>query len=150
VRKIDVPRGWELHLLLKDHYGIGKHKSLTNNESFAKVCQDGDLDIVRAMVERTQVDLEARDDIGWTPLLWAAYNGHLAVVQYLCEQGADKDARDGIGWAPLHWAAYKGHLPVVQYLCEQGADKEARNNNGETALDLATRKVHLPVVVYLR
>ena len=57
VREIDVPRGWELHLLLKDHYGIGKHKSLTNNESFAKVCQDGDLDIVRAMVERTQVTL---------------------------------------------------------------------------------------------
>ena len=41
------------------------------------------LDIVRAMVERTQVDLEARDDDGRTPLLWAAMKGHLPVVQYL-------------------------------------------------------------------
>ena len=56
VRKIDVPRGWELHSFLKDHYGKDKHKSLTHSESFAKVCREGDLDIVRAMVERTQVD----------------------------------------------------------------------------------------------
>ena len=40
VRKIDVPRGWELHLLLKDYHGKDKHKSLTHNESFALVCRE--------------------------------------------------------------------------------------------------------------
>ena len=35
VRKIDVPRDWELHLFFKDHYGKNKHKSLTHDESFA-------------------------------------------------------------------------------------------------------------------
>ncbi len=49
-----MPRGWELHLLLKDHYGKDKHKSLSHNESFGKVCEKGDLDIVRGIVERTQ------------------------------------------------------------------------------------------------
>jgi hypothetical protein len=34
--------------------------------------QDGDLDIVRAMVVRTQVDLEVRNDNSSTPLLGAA------------------------------------------------------------------------------
>jgi len=42
------------------------------------------------------------------------------VVQYLCEQGADKEARDRWGRTPLLWAAEKGHPPVVQYLWEQG------------------------------
>ncbi len=28
-------------------------------------------------------DKEARNDIGGTPLLWAAFNGHLSVVPYL-------------------------------------------------------------------
>ena len=42
--------------------------------------------------------------------------GHLSVVQYLCEQGADKEASSHIGFTPLHWAAREGHLPVVQYL----------------------------------
>ena len=78
VRKIDVPRDWELHLFLKDHYGKDKHKSLDHSESFAKVCRVGDLDIVRAMVERTQVDLETGDYYsGRTPLYMAAGKGHL-------------------------------------------------------------------------
>ena len=89
-RQIDVPRNWELHITQKDHYGKGKHMSLTYNESFAKVCEDGNLDIVKATAERTQMELEARDYRGRTPLHWAADNGHLLVVQYLCEQGATR------------------------------------------------------------
>ena len=65
--------------------------------------------------------------------------GHLSVVQYLCEQGADKEARDNVGLTPLHSAASNGQLPVVQYLCEQGADKRARNGIGWTPLDMAVR-----------
>ena len=149
VRSIDVPRDWELHLFFKDHYGKDKHKSLTHDESFAKVCKDGHLDIVRAMVERTQVDLEARDDSDRTPLHIAALKGHLPVVQYLCEQGADKEARSDGGRTPLHLAAYHGRLPVVQYLCEQGADKDARDYFDMTPLLWAARFGHLLVVQYL-
>ena len=76
------------------------------------------------MVERTQVDLEAMDKSGWTPLHYAAYRGHLPVVQYLCEQGADKEARNRYEMTPLHGAEPRGHLPVVQYLREQGADEQ--------------------------
>ena len=77
-------------------------------------------------MERTQVDLEARGDRGNTPLHMAASSGHFPVVQYLCEQGADKEARGNNDITPLHMVAEKGQLSVVQYLCEQGADKEAR------------------------
>jgi ankyrin repeat protein len=149
VRKIDVPRGWELHLFLKNHYGKNKHKSLSHSESLDKVCEDGDLDIVRAMVERTQVNLEKWDRYCWTPLHYATYNGHFPVVQYLCERGVDKEATDENVWTPLHKAAEEGHLPIVQYLCEQGVDKEARTTIDRTPLHKAASKGHLPVVKYL-
>ena len=42
-------------------------------------------------------DLNIQDDIGWTPLLLAASNGHLDIVRYLCDRGADVDIRDTRG-----------------------------------------------------
>jgi len=57
-------------------------------------------------------------------------NCHFSVVQYLCEQGADKETRDENDWTPLLSAADEGHLHIVWYLCEHGTDKEARTVSG--------------------
>ena len=90
---------------------------------------------------------------GSTPLLHAAQKGHLPVVEYLMEKGADMEAKDkyvsGVislmwshtyvtheythlwmyqyGNAPLMIAAREGRLPVVEYLVEKGADMEAKS-----------------------
>ena len=62
VRNIDV-RGWTLHLTDPTSESA-KPKHLPHDESFCEVCEEGHVDIVRAMVERTQVELEAKDAIG--------------------------------------------------------------------------------------
>jgi ankyrin repeat protein len=71
---------------------------------------------VKATAERTQIELEARDCRGRTPLHWAADNGHLPVVQYLCEQGVDKEVRDEDGRTPLDRAVDLGQKAVVEFL----------------------------------
>ena len=119
---------------------------LTHSDSFLKLCADGCLFIVRAMVESHPKEMNAKDKFFRTPLHYAAMNNHLDVVQYLCEEGAAMEARGVSGWTSLHWAAHMGHLPVVQYLCKKGAAVEARNGEGNTPLHLAAESGHLHVM----
>ena len=54
---------------------------------------------------------------GATPLFVAALKGHVGVVRFLVESGANKDQsqRDD-GATPLHAAAQKGRIDVVRFL----------------------------------
>jgi len=94
-----------------------EHNRLFHNVSFSQVCKDGDMDIVKAMMERTHVDLQTKDVNGRTPLHRASVEGRLAVVQYLCEHGADKEASDGNDKTPVHWAAQVG--PISAHHCSR-------------------------------
>ena len=60
--------------------------------SLLEATKQGDLAAVRAALERGE-DIEAKDDKGYTLLIWAAYNGHKEVVSLLLEKGSDIEAR---------------------------------------------------------
>jgi ankyrin repeat protein len=52
-----------------------------------------------------------------TPLHWAAYHGHAAVVDLLLAYGADTEATDPyLGKTPLQWARDAGHGAIVARL----------------------------------
>ena len=54
----------------------------------------------------TSADVESRDDIGDTPLHFAAgFSDNPAVIDVLVAAGADVESRDDIGLTPLHRAA---------------------------------------------
>ena len=89
-----------------------------------------------------------------TALMWAAYNGHLDVVNLLLEYAKV------IGHVPyrsaiLGWAAYRGHLDVVKLMLEDGVQLNPRPSLGEkrgsgtTALMLAAYGGQLEVVRFL-
>ncbi len=72
----------------------------------------------------------------------AGLNGHLDILKYLVEHDADIHADDD---AALGWASLKGHLEVIKYLVEQGADIHAQN---DYSLIIASGKGQLDVVKY--
>lgn len=62
------------------------------------------METVRAILQY-KPDLEARDELGWTPLIIAASAGSLEVVKELVGAGADVTATNGRDQTALHYAA---------------------------------------------
>ena len=92
-----------------------------------------------------------RDSRGWTPLSYAAENGHEAVVKLLLEKGAELETKDlHYGRTPLLYAARNGHEAVVKLLLEKGAELETKNDAyGGTPLSYAAENGHEAVVKLL-
>jgi ankyrin repeat protein len=79
-------------------------------------------------------------------LLFAACNGHLAVVTQLVLRGVGHDgAVTRSDDTPLLVAVCRGHLDVVRYLLAQGSAATRRNNNNDSALHLAAFHGHADV-----
>ena len=74
---------------------------------------------------------------GWTPLHYAATNGHLSVLKLLLENYAYIDAGSPNGTTPLMMAAHYGSAAAVSLLIEAGADPLLKNDQGLSALDFA-------------
>jgi ankyrin repeat protein len=111
----------------------------------------GTADLLEIMLKRKLSDLEFVDDEGMPPLMFAAQNGHEAVVKLLLDIGiVDVDAKDTHGWTPLLWAAQSGHEAVVKLLLNTNkVDVNAKTSNSWTPLLLAAGKGHMNVVCSL-
>jgi ankyrin repeat protein len=75
-------------------------------------------------VQRDRELLDANGSI-WTPLTAAALGGHVDVIRYLLEEGAQLGLRDPDGWTALEVACMYGRSEVVPLLLAHGADTVA-------------------------
>ncbi len=88
----------------------------------------------------------------FTPLHFAAQNGHLALVQTLISEGADKNPQASAEyrkWIPIHYAAQYGHVEVVKALIKAGVDKEIKTSFGLTPLLVGAEFGRLEVVKFM-
>lgn len=89
-----------------------------------------------ALLKHPQLDVNAVNAAGETPLMMAALRGNLDAMKALIGRGARVQQE---GWTPLHYAASSPSAEAVRLLLEHGAEVDARAPNGNTPLMLAAR-----------
>jgi len=108
------------------------------------------LDMVKYLVEKYQVNMEATNIYNKTPFHIACQYGTLNVVKYLVEEGVNIEARNIYNNTPFHMACQEGNLDVVKYLVEEkGLNVETRGFRNYTPLQFAYIKGCYKVVEYL-
>jgi ankyrin repeat protein len=133
--------------------GNDKEKSVLNFRS-TKGCSalfcaaaNGHSDVVKLLLMRgAKLDLE--DVYGETPLIRAAMNGCVDVLQPLFEvPGVGPNFRDRYGRTVMYMAAARGHFETVEALLhEHHCDPSIADNYGRTPLWIATKGGHREVV----
>jgi ankyrin repeat protein len=108
----------------------------------------GQLEIGKRLLSR-HADVNARDDLGRTPLRVAVELGQLDFARMLLEHDALIDTQVDDGETLLHWASQRGYVETVQFLLENGANTSPRNNDGETPLHQASRFGYVETVQLL-
>lgn len=107
--------------------------------SIIEAARNGNYALVEELLEQGEVDKNATDEDGATPLMYAAIGGHLSVVQLLIARGADINKQDrASGWTALMQATYHGYKEVAKLLIESGADVTIQGNTGCRAFDIGS------------
>ena len=110
-----------------------------------RAVQFNSLSVVEVLLRRG-VDVEQKDNKGYTPLASASHSGHTEIVRLLWNNQASPNTINDAGNRPLHHAASQEHEETMQFLIENGADIDAINSKKATALLVAAQRGKLASV----
>ncbi|KAE9556049.1 hypothetical protein FO519_000683 [Halicephalobus sp. NKZ332] len=96
-------------------------------------------EFVEQLATHSTVNSVEKNSMGWTPLMYAAYLGHVKVCEFLCSKGAPLESTNESGQTALMLAASCGSKDMVVFLVGEGADVNKQDKKGQSSLHYATR-----------
>ncbi|EMD68554.1 hypothetical protein COCSADRAFT_22990 [Bipolaris sorokiniana ND90Pr] len=108
-----------------------------DQEQLLVAAKYGDEEIVKLLLRKDEADVNFKDMNGRTPLLWAAFGGHLTIFECLLQKKADVNA-----------TAAGDRLSIFEEVFQAKADVNiaaVRYSGGRTALQAAAERGHLAV-----
>lgn len=122
-------------------------KTSLNFELF-RAASNGDAVRVGMLLDKG-ANVNAREEEGETPLMYAAVEGHSNVVTLLLQRGAEINAVSQNNETALARAAFSGKIAAVTALLDGGASVDKTTSNGTTPLMYATARGYLDVASVL-
>ncbi|EPQ02601.1 Ankyrin repeat family A protein 2 [Myotis brandtii] len=121
---------------------------LANSLSVHQLAAQGEMLYLATRIEQENV-INHTDEEGFTPLMWAAAHGQIAVVEFLLQNGADPQLLGKGRESALSLACSKGYTDIVKMLLDCGVDVNEYDWNGGTPLLYAVHGNHVKCVKML-
>lgn len=123
------------------------------NKELREAIDKNDIEKIKKMV-KDGVDLKARSNSGYTPLLLAALNGHVELAAYflkLPDVDIQEQSKSETGHNVLSASAQYGYVRAVAFFLKKGAYIDMRLNNGQTPREyIEERGANLTTLSLLR
>lgn len=100
-------------------------------------CTNGNIEKLRMILDRNSsvlTNLNFIDD-GWSPIQLAAYRGHMDVVSYLIEKGANVNIKSTDGMDPLFCSLKGKHTNIFLLLAQNGAQIICNENSSNDGIE---------------
>ncbi|PNY28126.1 Dilute domain-containing protein [Tolypocladium capitatum] len=130
---------------LEDEQAVANDDKLTDSEkkdmlqkALAMAASNGDVAKVKKLLSgraKAFADVNASDEDGTPPLIYASCFGHESVVLALIEAGADVNKQDRNQWSALMWAMTNRHKGIAKLLLDNKASSDQKTSSGRTAFD---------------
>lgn len=102
------------------------------------------------ILNKSSVNLNSKDNKGWTLLHYAAQYSATELGKLLVSKGAEVEAKDNYGNNVLWRATFasNGKGEFIKFLLSKGADRFVKNDSGISAVELANTIANYDVKQY--
>ncbi|XP_041101885.1 ankyrin repeat family A protein 2-like isoform X1 [Polyodon spathula] len=121
---------------------------LVHSLSVHQLAAQGEMVFLPSRIEQEPV-INLQDEEGFTPLMWAAAHGQIAVVEFLLQNGADPNVLAKGRESALSLACSKGYTDIMKMLIDCGVDVNEYDWNGGAPLLYAVHGNHVRCVEVL-
>ena len=133
----------------KGKNGNIKLEEIGKNLELLKYSKKGDKEKVLEILNNPNININYRNENGWSALHYACDEGNLKIVEILIKANIDINLKNNDKKTSLHISAFRGYFDITKLLIENGADLNALDNEKNLPIHLCASNGHNELLSYL-